>query len=90
MMTHGIERLEALTPEEWRTTYTTEMGDEHEAIQIPWPQVEAILGRPHEGCAEDDWALVYALLDMGMPAWVHDAPGWIDEHGWGLVGPPVY
>ena len=85
----AIERLEALTPEEWRTTYTTDMGDDHEAIQIPWCQVRAILGRPHAGSAEDDWALVDALLDIGMPAWVHGAPGWVDEHGWGLVGPPV-
>ena len=82
MMKHELERLEALTPEEWRTTYTTDMGDEHEAIQIPWRQVRAILGRPHEGCADDDWALVDALLDLGMPAWIRDASGWVDEYGW--------
>jgi hypothetical protein len=24
------------------------------------------------------------LLESGAPGWVQDAPGWIDEHGWGL------
>ena len=89
MMKHGIERLQALTPEEWRTTYTTFRCDEHEALQIPWDQVEAILGRPHEGSAEDDEVLTNVLLDLGMPAWVRDASGWVDEYGWGLIGPPI-
>ncbi len=24
------------------------------------------------------------LLEAGAPAWVKDAPGWVDEKGWGL------
>jgi hypothetical protein len=89
MMKHEIKRLDVLTPEEWRTTYTTFRCDEYEAIQIPWDQVEAILGRPHAGDEDDDWALVDALLDLGMPAWIRDASGWVDEYGWGLIGPPI-
>lgn len=31
--------------------------------------------------------LVAYLLEHGAPDWVRDAEGWIDEHGWGLIGP---
>ena len=46
-----------------------------------------ILGRDHNGSAEDDRRLVEALREMGAPAWIDDADGWADEHGWGLIGP---
>ena len=69
------------------TTYTNPRGDEHEAIQLPWETVADILGHEHTGNPEDDTTLVRALRDAGAPAWVEDASGWIDEHGWGLIGP---
>lgn len=69
------------------TTYTNPRGDEYEAIQLPWETVADILGHEHTGNPEDDTTLVRALRDAGAPAWVEDASGWIDEHGWGLIGP---
>lgn len=59
------------------------------AIHLPWQEVEAILGRPHEGRPEDDGRLVEALLVAGAPEWVRDAEGWADESGWGLIGPAL-
>ena len=70
----------------YSTTYTDDDGD-HVAIQIPWPATRQILGYDHDGSAEDDETLIAALLEAGAPAWVKDAPGWLDEHGWGLIGP---
>jgi hypothetical protein len=73
------------------TVYETTCGDGRgglcEAIQIPWADVENILGHPHEGSSEDDEALVAYLLAHGAPDWVREAEGWVDEHGWGLIGP---
>ena len=62
-----------------------------EAVQIPWPEVEAFLGRPFgpDGILADEAILVAALLDAGAPGWVRDAEGWTDEAGWGLVGPEI-
>ena len=71
------------------TTYTNPRGDEYEAIQLPWETVADILGHEHTGNPEDDTTLVRALRDAGAPAWVEDASGWIDEHGWGLIGPKI-
>lgn len=69
------------------TTYTNEQGTEYHAIQLTWEQVTEILGHAHTGSAEDDATLIQALQDMGAPAWIEDANGWTDEHGWGLIGP---
>ena len=66
-----------------RTAYSTGRT-EHEAIQIPWDTVRAILGHDHTGAPDEDRRLVEALIAAGAPDWVQDAPGWIDEHGWGL------
>jgi len=69
------------------TTYTDGQGQEHHAVQLTWEQVRGILGRDHDGSAEDDRRLVEALREIGAPAWIDGADGWADEHGWGLIGP---
>jgi len=73
--------------DEVRTAYSTGRT-EHEAIQIPWATVQAILGHDHTGDPDEDRQLVEALIAAGAPEWVRDAEGcWVDEHGWGLIGP---
>jgi len=72
-----------------RTTYGDGWGREYHAIKLPWAAVEAILGHPHEGSAEDDARLIEALREMGAPEWIDDAEGWVDDHGWGLIGPEI-
>lgn len=69
------------------TTYNRATGPDYHAVQLTWQQVRDILGRDHDGSPEDDETLVQALLEMGAPGWVTDADGWIDENGWGLIGP---
>lgn len=72
----------------WATTYS-DGPTEYEAILVPWDDVGILLGHSHEGSAEDDEDLIYALLERGAPEWVRDAVGWTDEHGWGLIGPRI-
>lgn len=72
--------------DEMRTTYSNGVT-EHEAIQISWGTVRAILGHDHTGDPDEDRQLVEALIAAGAPEWVRDAQGWTDEHGWGLIGP---
>ena len=69
------------------TTYTDKQGQEHHAVQLTWEQVHEILGRDHDGSGEDDARLIEALREMGAPEWIDDAEGWVDDHGWGLIGP---
>jgi len=69
------------------TTYSDGHGHHYAAVYLSWEEVRAILGRPHRGEPEDDAQIVAWLQDQGAPAWVQDAEGWIDEHGWGLIGP---
>jgi len=71
------------------TTYTDAQGIEREAVFLTWDQVRGILGRDHNGSAEDDRRLVLALRALGAPPWIDDAEGWIDETGWGLIGPEI-
>src|SRR5690606_26358408 len=79
----------AIPVDEYRTVYTDVFGAQLEAIQLPWSVVRSILGREHRGTAEDDAVLIERLLESGAPEWVRDAEGWVDEHGWGLIGPDV-
>ncbi len=72
----------------WTTAYSDGKA-EYEAVQVPWDDVTALLGHSHEGSAEDDEALIYVLLERGAPEWVADADGWVDEYGWGLIGPEI-
>ena len=72
--------------DEVRTAYSNGVT-EYEAIQIPWDTVRAILGHDHTGDSDEDRRLVDALLAAGAPEWVRDADGWVDEGGWGLIGP---
>jgi hypothetical protein len=69
------------------TTYSDGHGHYHAAIHVPWNVVAQVLGRPHEGYPDDDEILVRWLTDQGAPGWVQEAEGWIDEEGWGLIGP---
>lgn len=72
----------------YETTYGTRLGQTHKAVQLPWDLVEEILGHEHEGTPEDDEKLVRCLVAQpDCPAWVETAEGWIDESGWGLIGP---
>jgi hypothetical protein len=69
------------------TTTTYSDGDKtYEAVGLTWEAVEAVLGEPHRGTAEDDVRLVDALVEAGAPAWVRNASGGLDEDGWYLVG----
>lgn len=76
--------LDAVTVE-----YSEVNGTQHVAVQLPWAMVETILGHKHTGDADEDEILVRVLREAGAPAWVDDAPGWVDERGWGLVGPEM-
>lgn len=72
----------------YATTYQ-DHGQAYEAIHIPWKLVSEILGHDHSGSETDDQRLCqYLLWQMDAPAWVLDAAGWVDEYGWGLIGPP--
>jgi len=72
--------------EDYQTSYWDKDGHEHEAIQVPWKMVEMLLEHPHEGTPEDDQTLMDHFGDR-LPGWAKDAEGWIDEYGWGLIGP---
>lgn len=74
---------------DFMTTYTDGQGNEHHAVQLSWDRVREILGHDHDGSAEDDARLVEHLRSIGAPEWIEDAEGYVDEHGWGLIGPPV-
>ena len=71
------------------TRYSDSTGPEHEAIQLDWHEVTRVLGHEHEGDSDDDDLLVQALLAAGAPEWVRNAAGWVDEYGWGLIGPEI-
>ena len=68
----------------WQRTTYSDGHQEYPAVYVRWGDVTAYLGCPHEGDPVQDARLVQGLLESGAPAWVQDAPGWIDEHGWGL------
>lgn len=76
-----------MDPKKYVTIYTDPGGDDHQALQIPWADMDALLGHDHSGSAEDDKTLSGLLLKAGAPEWVKDAAGWTDEHGWGVIGP---
>lgn len=71
------------------TTYHHRDGTTSRAIFWKWDDVASILGRPHEGTAEDDQVLITLAMQQGAPAIYADASGWIDEQGWGLIGPEI-
>jgi hypothetical protein len=68
----------------WQRTTYSDGNQEYPAVHVRWDDVTAYLGRPHDGDPDQDERLVQGLLESGAPAWVQDALGWIDEHGWGL------
>jgi hypothetical protein len=69
---------------QWQRTVYSDGNQEYPAVYVRWDDVTAYLGRPHDGDPDQDERLVQGLLESGAPDWVQDAPGWIDEHGWGL------
>ncbi len=71
------------------TIYTDTIGHDHTAVFLGWIEVEQILGHPHRGSADDDKQLVEYLIENGAPSWGASAEGWIDELGWGLIGPEI-
>ena len=68
----------------WQRTVYSDGRQEYPAVYVRWDDVTAYLGQPHEGDPDQDARLIRGLLESGAPDWVQDAPGWIDEHGWGL------
>jgi hypothetical protein len=68
----------------WQRTTYSDAHREYPAVYVRWDDVTAYLGCPHEGDPVQDARLIQGLLESGAPTWVQDAPGWIDEHGWGL------
>ena len=77
----------------WTTTrYTDHRADRRDclAIQLSWDEVTRILGREHQGSADDDEQIISSLLHAQVPSWVAWAPGWADEEGWGLYCPMMY
>lgn len=69
-----------------RTTYS-DGHREYEAVFLAWREVARILGGEHTGAPDEDQRLVTYLLEAGAPEWVRSADGWVDEDGWGLIGP---
>jgi len=94
---HSGDTLALLHTEKDETMKTTYAGPRHEhdaihlswgeVIHLSWGEVKSLLGHDHTGTPEDDEALVAYLQEAGAPPWIDDAEGWIDEDGWGLVGP---
>lgn len=66
------------------TTYYDGRGGEYPAILVSWAEVAKFLGAIHTGDPKQDEQLVDGLLEAGAPGWVREAPGWVDENGWGL------
>lgn len=71
----------------YTTDYTTSDCRAFEALQLTWDELETILGHRFAGDPEDERLIVAHLLANSAPGWVVDADGWIDELGWGLIGP---
>lgn len=63
----------------------------HEAICIPWKDVEAVLRHPYEGSVEDDDTLVMALMrNEKRPTWFHEGRRKIfDREGIHILGPQI-
>ena len=84
---YGIAKIDV---SDYLTTYEDASGNAYKAIQVPWDDVERIIGEKHAGDWEQDQALIRALRAAGAPEWV-DAErfqgGWADECGWGIYGP---
>ncbi len=68
----------------WEKTVYSDGHKDYPAIAVAWDEIARFLGEPHGGDAAQDEKIVAALLDSGAPAWVADASGWADDHGWGL------
>lgn len=67
--------------------YNDGHGNQHEAVFLSWELVTRVLGHLHTRSPADDRALITYLKEQGAPDWVQDAEGWVEESGWGLIGP---
>ncbi len=69
----------------YQIIYRSSSNRPHFAIQVPWDDLDTILG--HEFEFADDGFLRSLFLEAGAPEWVKDAPCRITEKGWVLIGP---
>ena len=82
---YGIAKIDV---SDYLTTYEDASGNAYEAIQVPWDDVERIIGAKHTGDCEQDQTLIRALRAAGAADWVETfSGGWADEYGWGIIGP---
>jgi len=65
-------------------TFYSDGEKDFPAVYVRWDDAEEYLGERHTGDPVQDQKLVQGLLAAGAPDWVQDAPGWIDEKGWGV------
>jgi len=85
---YGIAKIDV---SDYLTTYEDASGNAYKAIQVPWDDVERIIGERHTGDWEQDKLLIEALRTAGAPDWIDsdDTGGWADEYGWGVFGPAI-
>lgn len=76
-------------PQHRETTYTHRNGRTFQALYWTWDEVEAILGHRHDGDEADDRKLVALAIQQGALPSYATAEGWVDEGGWGLIGPEI-
>jgi hypothetical protein len=61
-------------------------GEAREAIFVSWDDIEAHLGRKHDGSPEDDDSIITELLILGAPIGAAlEREGIIDGQGWYLL-----
>ena len=70
-----------------QTQYWTSALSSHAAILVRWADITTLFGRPHMGTPADDATLISALMAAGAPGWVQTAATWLDDEGWGFIGP---
>jgi len=87
-MFYGITKIDI---SDYLTTYDNGLGTVYKAIQVPWDEVERIIGERHTGDWEQDKLLIEALRTAGAPDWIDsdDTGGWADDYGWGVFGPAI-
>ena len=67
----------------WVSHQRLDNGD----IQLRWPDVQQLLGRPYRGDDDDSRLVEYLRRDAGLPEWIEEAEGYQDPLGWYLKSP---
>ena len=67
----------------WVSHQRLDNGD----IQLRWPDVQQLLGRPYRGDDDDSRIVEYLRRDAGVPEWIEEAEGYQDALGWYLKSP---